>query len=159
MTRSNERIAEVFQRMADMLQAKQENPYRIRAYRRAAEAVTALEENLDVVAQRGALEQIPGIGRELANKIQEFLRGGRIQAYESLKQPLPNDVTEWTTLPGLSDPLVQHLYFKLGITNLDDLAALVRSHMLRTLPSFDGDESELLDAIAQRLAPTDQPAP
>ncbi|GKS59046.1 hypothetical protein YTPLAS18_25730 [Nitrospira sp.] len=135
--------------MADILQAKRQNPYRIRAYRRAAEAVTALEENLDAVAQRGALEQIPGIGRELANKIHEFLHGGTIQAYESLKRPLPDEVTAWIMLPGLSEPLVQHLYFKLGITTLDDLAALVRTHMLRTLPSFDADEFMLLEAIEQ----------
>ena len=152
MSRSNEQVAEVFQRMADLLLAKQENPYRIRAYRRAAEALTALGEDLDVVAQRGELEQIPGIGRELATKIQEYLRGGTIQAYESLKRPLPAEVAAWTTLPGLSEPLVQHLYFKLGIASLEDLAALVRSHMLRTLPSFDADEATLLEAIERLQA-------
>ncbi len=147
MSRSNEQVAEIFQRMADLLHAKQTNPYRVRAYRRAAETLVALEEPLEAVAQRGALEQIPGIGRELATKIQEFLRGGTIHSYESLRRPLPPEVAGWSTLPGLSEPLVQHLYFKLGLRNLDDLAALVRSHMLRTLPSFDGDEAALLAAI------------
>ena len=155
MIRSNEQVAEIFQRMADLLQAKQENPYRVRAYRRAADAVVGLEEDLKVVAQRGELEQIPGIGRELANKIQEFLREGTMQAYETLKRPLPPEVAGWATLPGLSEPLVQLLYFKLGITNLEDLATLVRSHMLRTLPSFGGDESSLLEAIERRRAHSD----
>ena len=149
----------MFQRMADQLQAKQENPYRIRAYRRAAEMLVAMEENVEAVDRRGEVEQLPGVGRELAAKIQEFLRSGTIRAYESLKRPLPPEVAEWTALPGLSEPLVQHLYFKLGITSLEDLAALVRSHMLRTLPSFDGDEEQLLNAIAQRLSPADQAAP
>ena len=147
MYRSNERVAEIFQRMADMLSAKQDNPYRIRAYLRAAEVVSGLEESLEMVSQRGGLEQIPGIGRDLAKKIREYLQGGTIQAYEALKRPLPAEITAWITLPGLSEPLVQHLYFKLGITTLDDLADLVRSHMLRTLPSFDADETTLLDAI------------
>ena len=148
--RSNEQVAEIFQRMADLLQAKQENPYRVRAYRRAADALVACEENLDAVAMRGELEQIPGIGRDLALKIQEYLKSGTIEAYEALRKPLPPEIATWITLPGLSEPLVQQLYFKLGITTLDDLAALVRSHMLRTLPSFSADEADLLMAIEAR---------
>ncbi len=155
MTRPNEQLAEIFQRMADLLQNRRENPYRIRAYRRAADSLVALEENLRAVAARGGLEAIPGIGRDLAGKIQEFLRDGTVQSYEALKRPLPAEVAEWTTLPGLSEPLVQHLYFKLGITNLEDLQTLVRSHMLRTLPSFGGDEPTLLTAIERRRALTD----
>lgn len=158
MGRSNEQVAEIFQRMADLLQAKQENPYRVRAYRRAAEALVASEESLEVLTQRGALEHIPGVGRELAAKIREFLGGGTIQAYEALKRPLPDTIASWTSLPGLSEPIVQHLYFRLGIGCLEDLAALVRSHMLRTLPGFAGDEAALLDAIERRRVLTD-PAP
>lgn len=153
MIRSNEQVAEIFQRMADLLHAKQENPYRVRAYRRAADTLLGLEEDLKDLAHRGELERIPGIGRELAGKIQEFFRSGTIQSYESLKRPLPSEIAEWATLPGLSEPLVQHLYFKLGITTLEDLAALVRSHMLRTLPSFGGDETSLLGAIERRRMP------
>lgn len=148
--RSNEQVAEIFQRMADLLQAKQENPYRVRAYRRAADALVAFEENLDAVAIRGELQQIPGIGRDLALKIQEYLKSGTIEAYEALRKPLPPEIASWITLPGLSEPLVQQLYFKLGITTLDDLATLVRSHMLRTLPSFSADETDLLTAIDER---------
>jgi DNA polymerase (family 10) len=125
----------------------------VRAYRRAADTLVALEESVETVAERGELDRLPGIGRELANKIQEFLKGGTIQTYESLKRPLPDHIAEWVTLPGLSEPLVQHLYFKLGIAALEDLAALVRSHMLRTLPSFGGDEAALLEAIQQRCSP------
>lgn len=150
MTRTNEQVAEIFQRMADALQTRRENPYRIRAYRRAAESLVELQDDLRVVAQRGQIEEIPGVGKDLAAKIHEFLRDGTVQSYETLKRPLPDEIASWVTLPGLSEPIVQHLYFKLGIASLEDLAALTRSHMLRTLPSFNGDEAALLASIEIR---------
>ncbi|MFO0773100.1 MAG: histidinol-phosphatase [Nitrospiraceae bacterium] len=153
MVRTNEQVAELFQRMADHLQARQENPYRIRAYRRAAETLVGLHEDLRELAARGEVESVPGIGKDLSAKIHEFLRSGTMQSYEATTRPLPAEIADWATLPGLSEPLVQHLYFKLGISTLDDLAALAKSHMLRTLPSFGGDESALLDAIATRTGP------
>ncbi|MEW6544014.1 MAG: histidinol-phosphatase [Nitrospirota bacterium] len=147
MTGTNRAIAQIFLAMADMLAARRANPHRVRAYRRAAESLAGLEEDVRAVAQRGALQEIPGIGRDFSGKIEEFLKTGRIQSYEELKRPLPPDVAAWTDLPGLSEAVVQHLYFKLGIRTLDDLEALVRSHLLRTLPGATASEEELLAAI------------
>jgi len=109
-----------------------------------------MEEDIADVAARQALEDIDGIGRDLADKIEEFLRTGTIQAYEALRTPLPESVKAWTNLPGLSESLVAYLYTRLGITTLTDLEQLVRSHMLRTLPGFSGSEERLLEAIAAR---------
>lgn len=82
----------------------------------------------------------------------EFLKTGTIQAYEELKSPLPPEIEAWTTLPGLSEAVVQHLYFKLGIRTLDDLEALVRTHLLRTLPGMTASEEDLLVAIQAKRA-------
>src|SRR5213594_3768879 len=150
MTEMNRTLAAMFQTMADLLAAHQANPYRIRAYRRAAESLSHLPKDVAALAQRGALHQIPGIGRDLSSKIQEFLRTGTIQAYEELKTPLPSDVASWTSLPGLSEPVVHHLYFRLGIRTLADLEALVRSHLLRTLPGVTASDEALLTAIRAR---------
>ncbi|MGE3153783.1 MAG: histidinol-phosphatase [Nitrospiraceae bacterium] len=147
MTRPNEELAAIFLHMADLLRGQQANPYRVRAYRRAAETLTSLDEDVAHIEARGELERIDGIGKDLSQKIREFLRTGAIQSYESLKQPLPPDIRRWASLPGLSETLVQHLYFRLNIRDLDDLAGLVRSHLLRTLPGFGGDEENLLSAI------------
>ena len=137
--------------MADLLSAQRANPYRVRAYRHAADALLALEEDVAVVAQRQGLEEIDGIGTDLAKKIEEFLETGKIRAYEELKTPLPEEVKSWATLPGLSDSLVSYLYFRLSIKTLPDLAQLIQSHLLRTLPSFSGSEEKLLQAVQQRI--------
>jgi DNA polymerase (family 10) len=136
--------------MAERLAAQRANPYRVRAYRKAADAIEALLEDIGDVAARQALEDIDGVGRDLADKIEEFLRTGTIQAYEALRIPLPDSVKTWKDLPGLSESLVAYLYSRLGITTLADLEQLVRSHMLRTIPGYSGSDDRLLEAIAAR---------
>lgn len=154
---NNQRIAALFRSMAELLATQRANPYRVRAYRRAAEAVEALEEDIAAVAARHALEEIEGIGRDLSDKIQEFLKTGTVQAYEALRTPLPDAVKAWAHLPGLSESLVVYLYTRLQITTLSALEQLVRSHLLRTVPGFSGSEERLLEAIEslkQRERPT-----
>lgn len=151
MSEHNQQLAVLFRSMADLLSSQRANPYRVRAYRRAADALLVLEEDVAAVAKRHALEEIDGIGTDLARKIDEFLETGTIRAYEELKTPLPPEVRSWATLPGLSDSLVTYLYFRLGIRSLSDLDQLIRSHLLRTLPSFSGSEEELLQAVQQRI--------
>lgn len=136
--------------MAELLATQRANPYRVRAYRRAADALLALEEDVAAVAQRRGLEDIDGVGKDLAGKIREFLETGTIRAYEELKTPLPPEVKDWSNFPGLSDSLVTYLYFRLGIRTLPDLEQLIRSHLLRTMPGFSGSEERLLDAIRQQ---------
>ena len=147
MTDTNRALASLFQSMADQLEARRENPHRIRAYRRAAESILQLHDDIAVVMQRGGLKEVSGIGKDLAAKVEEFLKTGSIQAYEQLKRPLPPDIAAWITLPGLTDVAVQYLYFRLGINTLEDLDTLVRSHLLRTLPGVVVMEEELIAAI------------
>ena len=149
----NQQVAELFRSMADLLATQRANPYRVRAYRRAADSLLALEEDVAAVAQRHGLEEIDGIGKDLAGKIREFLETGTIRAYEELKTPLPPEVKDWAKLPGLSDSLVTYLYFRLGIRTVADLKQLIESHLLRTLPGFSGSETALLEAI-QKLDET-----
>ncbi len=151
MQDNNQRLAALFRSMADLLSAQRANPYRVRAYRRAADALLALEEDVATVALRQGLEEIDGIGEDLSKKIKEFLETGTIRAYEELKTPLPAEVKNWATLPGLSDSLVTYLYFRLGIRTLKDLEQLIQSHLLRTLPSFSGSEGRLLQAVQKRI--------
>lgn len=149
----NQQVATIFRSIAERLAAQRANPYRVKAYRRAADTVEALEEDIANVASRQALEDLDGIGRDLADKIEEFLRTGKIQAYEALRTPLPEAVKAWAELPGLSESLVAYLCTRLGITTLTDLEQLVRSHLLRTVPGFSGSEERLLEAIASQQQP------
>ena len=147
MTIQNRQVATLFRSIANLLSSGGTNPYRVRAYRRAADSLLQLTEDISVVAQRGELQSIPGIGKELAAKVEEFLTHGRIQTYEELKTPLPEEVKTWVDLPGFSEPLVHDLYFRLKITTLDDLERLVRSQMLRTVPGTTLPTEAVLDAI------------
>lgn len=144
---NNQRIAALFRSIAELLAAQRANPYRVRAYRRGADSLLALDEDVAEVAKRNALEDLEGIGKDLSDKIEEFLRTGKIQTLEALRIPLPDQVRAWARLPGLSDSLVAYLYGRLNIATLSDLEQLVRSHMLRTVPGFSGSEEDLLHAI------------
>ncbi|GJL66436.1 MAG: hypothetical protein NPIRA05_14070 [Nitrospirales bacterium] len=147
MANSNQALAGLFHAMAGLLSGRETNPYRIRAYRKAAESLLELQEDVSEIAKRGDLQSIPGVGKDLSVKIQEYVSTGRIQAYEELKTPLPDAVKEWATFPGFSEHLVHDLYFRLGIQTLDDLEQLVRSHMLRTIPGMAERTDEILAAI------------
>jgi DNA polymerase (family X) len=151
MKENNQQLATIFRSMADLLSAQRANPYRVRAYRRAADALLAIDEDVTALVERQGLEEIDGIGADLAKKIEEFLETGTIRAYEELKTPLPAEVKSWASLPGLSESLVAYLYFRLGIRTLDDLAQITRSHLLRTLPSFSGSEERLLQTVQERI--------
>lgn len=151
MKENNQQLATIFRSMADLLSAQRANPYRVRAYRRAADALLAIDEDVATLVERQGLEEVDGIGADLAKKIEEFLETGTIRAYEELKTPLPAEVKSWANLPGLSESLVTYLYFRLGIRTLDDLEQITRSHLLRTLPSFLGSEERLLQAVQERM--------
>ncbi len=151
MKENNQQLATIFRSMADLLSAQRANPYRVRAYRRAADALLAIDEDVTALVECQGLEEIDGIGADLAKKIEEFLETGTIRAYEELKTPLPAEVKSWASLPGLSESLVTYLYFRLGIRTLGDLEQITRSHLLRTLPSFSGSEERLLQAVQERI--------
>ncbi len=156
MSSENQKLATLLTAIANLLSTKGENHYRIRAYRRAVESVLQLTENISVVAQRGELRSIPGIGKDLSSKIEEFLSCGSIRTYEELKSPLPSEVKAWVDLPGFSEPLVHDLFFRLRITTLDDLEQLVRSHLIRTLPGTILQTEDVLHAIQARREKTNK---
>ncbi len=148
----NQDLMALFLSMAGLLASRGKNPYKVKAYRRAADSLKSLQEEVTELANRGELQTIPGIGKELSIKIQEFLTTGRIRAYEELKTPLPDSVLDWVNLPGFSEPTVHDLVFRLGITTWEDLEALARSHLLQTLPGLGTRGTEILTAIQKKRA-------
>lgn len=157
MHQHNNTVANIFLNMAERLHQDGANPFRIRAYRRASATLSDLNEDIAIVAQRGDLDSLPGIGKDLSAKIREYLQSGTIRAYEDLNNPLPEFTKQWLQLPGFSEPIVNDLYFRLGIQSLDDLEALASSHLLRTRPGITATTEELLTAIQslRECAPSD----
>ena len=147
MQQTNITLANLFLTMAELLRKEEANPFRVRAYQRAASTLARLDEDIEDIAQRGDMDTLAHIGKDLARKIQEYLDTGTIRAYEDLKSPLPTSTKQWLQLPGFSEPIVNDLYFRLGIRSLDDLEALASSHLLRTRPGIPATTEELLEAI------------
>ncbi len=138
----NFEIARAFNEMADLLELKDENIFRIRAYRRAAQNVESLAEDITAVAERGDLEQIPGIGKDLALKIQEYLKTGRIADLEQLRQEIPAGVVTLMNLPSVGPKTAKLLYEKLGVDSVEKLEVLARAGALVGLPGIREKKQE-----------------
>ena len=145
----NREIAAVFNDIADMLEVKGESPFRITAYRRAARALEGLTEDIADVAARGELDEIPGIGKGTAEKIQEFLRTGTIKYYEELRASLPPGITTLMAVPEVGPKTAMMLYERLGVKTIDDLEQAAKAGKIRTLPRMgEKTEENILKGIA-----------
>ena len=142
-------IAAEFHRVADELESRHANPFRVRAYRQAARLIARLSEDAGELARRGELTKLKGIGKDLAQKVVLYCDGGRIEATADPPVEVPAELASWLQLPGFSPSLVRHLHDHLHIRTLDDLEALVRSRLLRTLPDFTASDEQVLEGIMQ----------
>lgn len=139
----NSQIARFFREIAAYLEMRDE-PFKPRAYEKAAYSIEGLEEPVAEVYSKGgtkALERIPGVGKSMAEKIQELLTTGRLAYYEDLKKAMPVDVAGLTAIEGLGPKMVKALYEELGVTNVAELEKAARAGKIRSLPHF-GEKSE-----------------
>jgi DNA polymerase (family 10) len=137
MTVHNSDIAKIFITLADLLEIEGANPFRIRAYRRAAEVIEDLPKNAADMLRAGAdFEELPGIGEDLAGKMREIIETGRLKALEAVEARTPSTLTTLTAVPGLGPKRVHALHEKLGIATLDGLAHAAAAHKIRKLSGF-----------------------
>ncbi len=143
----NQEIARIFSDMADLLEIKGENPFRIRAYRRAALNIENLSTDV-AAASEDDLLKIPGIGRDLAAKILEFCGSGKIQAYEDLRKEVPEGLSLLLSVPGLGPKTAKLLFEQLHVTDLRDLERMAKEHKLVTLPGIkDKTEENIIKGL------------
>ena len=147
---TNAEAARVLARIATMLEIDGANPFRVRAYREAARVVESQGEPVEALAaQEAALEALPGIGRDLAQKIRDIARTGTTDLYEEMQRKIPLDVVALTELQGLGPKRVKTLYEALGIRTRADLESAARAGRLRELPGFgEKVEQNVLRALA-----------
>jgi len=147
--KTNADLAAAFEQTADLLELQQANSFRVRAYRNAARVVGELK--LDLLAQAEAgepLPKLPGIGADLAGKIEEFARSGHLALLDRLRRQIPSGVAEMMQLPGLGPKRVRALYEELHVTTLPALARAARDGCIRVLPGFGArTEAHILEAI------------
>lgn len=137
----NQEIAKIFNEIAGLLEIKNDNPFRIRAYRRAALNVEGLTRNVEDLSEDELLE-VPGVGKELAAKIAEYIKTGNIAAHEELKKEIPQIVLDLESVPGLGPKTAMLLHEKLHIKSIDELAKLAEEHKLAGLPGIKGKTEE-----------------
>lgn len=140
---SNKEIAEVLAEIAEYLEM-QDVPFKPRAYEKVAQVVDGLEEEVGEIYKKGgikALEEIPGVGVSIAEKIEELIKTGHSKYFEQLKKKTPVNLAELRGIEGLGPKSIKKLYEKLGVKNLADLEKVVREGKIAKLDGF-GKKSE-----------------
>ncbi len=141
-------IAELFEEIADLLEVGGENVFRIRAYRRAAQSLENLTEDLEQLNRDDRLLDIPGIGRDLADKIREYLSTGAIAYVAEVRKKAPPGISELLAIPSIGPKSAKLLAEQLRITSLDELEAAARNHKICALPGFqEKKEQNILRGI------------
>lgn len=127
-------------------------PFKPQAYEKAAVAIEAMEEDIENVYKKGglkSLEEIPGIGKSIAEKIEEYIKTGKIKYYEDFRKKLPINLEEITKVEGLGARKAKMLYEKLKIKNLAELERAARQGKIRNIPGFgEKTEKNILEGIA-----------
>ncbi len=117
----NKDLADLFGKMADILEFKGENPFKINAYRKASRIIGDLTEDIGAIAGRGELTSIPGIGDGMAQKIGEYVKTGKIFKFEEIRKGVPDDLIAIMDIPGMGPKTLSMLHKEKGIGNLSHL--------------------------------------
>ena len=149
----NADIAAIFEEIAELLEIEDANPFRVRAYHNAARTVQGLGEDVSALVARGDnLEKLPGIGKALAEKMEEIIATGHCQALEKLRRKSGAGVTELLHIPGLGPKRVAALYHELDIHNTEQLLRAVKDHRVSQLPGFGTKtEQHLLEMLQAHI--------
>jgi DNA polymerase (family X) len=151
----NSDIAAVFEEIADLLEIKGDNPFRIRAYRNAARTVGEFGQDLKTLIDAGKeLPNLPGIGVDLARKIRETAAVGTCKLLEQLHREMPAAITELLKVPGLGPKRVRRINDALEVSTIEQLKRAAGAGRIQALPGFGArTEARILQAIAERHGP------
>ncbi|MCF6156324.1 MAG: DNA polymerase/3'-5' exonuclease PolX [Candidatus Brocadia sp.] len=135
----NHEIAALFERIANVLELKGENTFRINSYRKAARVIGDLTEDIEELARAGKLTDIPGIGESTAEKIIEYINTGKMSKYEEVMKGVSEETVTLMQIPGLGPKTVAMLNRELGIVSLSDLEKALQDGKLKGLSGI-GDK-------------------
>jgi DNA polymerase (family 10) len=132
----NEEVVAMLEETADLMEIAGENPFKARAYRRAADAIAALKEPVEELVRTKRLNQIEGVGESIARDITEFLQKGTTTRLEQLRQKYPPQLRKLLEIQGVGPRTVAMLYERLGIVTVDELEAAAKAGKLTKLPGM-----------------------
>jgi DNA polymerase (family 10) len=130
----NQEVATLLENVAELLEAKNESVFRIGAYRRAAQRITSLPEDIETVWRDGRLDDIPGVGESIAAKIDEFLRTGRVAYLDELRGQVAPGLATLLLVPGIGTRRARIIWDTLGVRSIAELGRAAREHRLCHLP-------------------------
>jgi len=148
----NTEIANLFDEMADILEIKGQNPFRVRAYRNAARSLRDVGRDVETMVKKGEdLTRIPGIGEDLAGKIGEVVKTGTFSSLKSFRKRVPRGLVELLRIPALGPKRVELLHHRLGITTVAGLARACRAKKVREIRGLGAKtEEKILEHLASR---------
>lgn len=129
----NADIANIFSRIASSLQILDENRFKIRAYQNASRNISELSEDLEKLAKSGSLSSIPGVGKDLALKIEEYLSTGKIEYYEKIQKEVPSSLVDLLRIQSMGPKTLSLLYKEFGVKNLTDLEKVLKTEELEKI--------------------------
>jgi DNA polymerase (family 10) len=133
----NLEVAQVLEEVADLLEIKGSNPFRIRAYRNAVRTIQGLTRPLEAMLAEGEeLTGLPGIGKEMANHVRELVEWGELSLLEELGQEIPRSLTNLVRLDGVGPKKAKKLWESLGVTSVDELEAVIPTGRVEALEGF-----------------------
>ena len=145
---SNREVAEVFRDIGDTMDILGENRFKVLAYRRAADNILNLGQDIRAYWQAGTLQEIPGIGQAIADKIDEFLATGRLEFHERLQDQVPPGVVSLLEIPDVGPKTAKLLWEELGIQSVAEVEAAARAGDLQRLPGLGArSEAKILAGI------------
>lgn len=145
---TNREIAEFLKRTGDMLDILGENRFKVLAYRRAADSILNLGQDIRTYWQAGTLQEIPGIGQAIADKIDELLTTGQLEFYERLQDQVPAGVVSLLEIPDVGPRTAKLLWEELGLQSVAEVEAAARNGQLQGLPGLGAkSEAKILAGI------------
>ncbi len=117
----NKELADLFEKMADILEFKGENPFKISAYRKASRIMGDLTQDIEEISEKEELKNIPGIGEGMAQKIEEYLETGEVSKFEEVRKGVPEELIAIMDIPGMGPKTLSMLHQEKGISNLSQL--------------------------------------
>jgi len=146
---NNRQLADTFTLIANLSEIKGEVIYVTLAYRKASESLMTLGREASEYWKEGKLKEIPGVGKAIAEKIDELLTTGKLEFLEKLKKEIPPSLADWLQVPGLGPKKIALIWKTLGITTLAELETAAKDEKLRGLPGMGAkSESAILEGIA-----------
>ena len=145
---NNKEIARVFADIADLLELKGENPFKIRAYQKAVRSIEQLPVELEQLVAENRLKEVPGVGEAISKKIIELVTTGHLGYYEKLKAEFPDGISTLLGIPGVGPKIARLLTRELDIKSADELeTAIVGGKVARLYRMGDKTAENILHQI------------